>query len=92
MFKFLFFAHLGITALLVYSWGSLFFLPAGARDAQASNKMDTGYITLLFFVIAGVVWYLQRTDHLRAASYVLYGFYVAILCWLLWVMKNSNWL
>lgn len=91
MFKFLFFAHLGITALMLFSWGSLFFLPANAHDAQVSNKMDTGYITLLFCAIAGIVWYFQKTEHFRAASFVLYGFYVAALCWLLWVMKNSTW-
>ena len=89
--KFLFFAHLGITALMLFSWGSLFFLPDGSRDAQWANKMDTGRVTLVFCVIAGVVWYLQKTEHPRAASFTLYGFYGAALCWLLWVMKTSTW-
>ncbi len=45
---------------MLFSWGSLFFLPDGSRDAQWANKMVTGRVTLVFCVIAGVVWYLQK--------------------------------
>lgn len=91
MFKYLFYAHLGITALMMYSWGSLFFLPATARDGRWSNKMNTGMVMLLFMVVAGLVWYFQKNGNQRAANLVLYGFYGLVLCWLLWTLKNANW-
>lgn len=91
MFKFLYYALLGLTALMMYSWGTLFFLPANARDARLSYKVDTGLVMLLFMVVAGVVWYFQKAGNQRVASLTLYGFYGLALCWLLWVVKNGNW-
>ncbi|MBC7777579.1 MAG: hypothetical protein H7246_19250 [Phycisphaerae bacterium] len=91
MFKLLYYFQLGITALMIYSWGTLFFLPDTARDARWSNKMNTGAVVLVFLVVSGVVSYFQYVGNYRVASIVLYGFYGLVLCWLLWLLKNANW-
>lgn len=91
MFKLLYTAQLGINALLIYSWASLFFLPAGARDARLSYKLNTGLVVLVFCIISGLVWYFQKSSDQRTASLVLYGFYGVLLCYLLWLMKNGTW-
>lgn len=85
------FRFLGLTALLIFSWLSLFFLPAGSRDARGSFKGDTGVVTLVFCVVAVLVWYWSKTGYPRAASLTLYGFYVIVLGWLLWAVKKANW-
>lgn len=91
MFKLLYFSHLGITALMIYSWVSLFFLPETSRDARWSNKMNTGGVLLAFLVVAGLAWYFQYAQNQRIASIVLYGFYGILLCVLLWALANANW-
>ena len=91
MFKLLYYFQLGITALMIYSWGRLFFLPDNARDARWSNKMNVGAVVLVFLIISTVVWYFQDIGNHRLASIILYGFYGLLLCWILWLMKNGNW-
>ncbi len=91
MFKFFYHGLLGITALLIYSWISLFFLPPEARDARLSNKINTGLVTLFFCVIAGLVWYFQKNEHQRAANFSLYGFYALLLLVFLWAIRNGRW-
>lgn len=91
MFKFFFYGLLGITALMLYGWASLFFLPEGARDARASNKLNIGAVTLLFCVASGLVWYFQKIENQWAANFALYGFYGLILVFLLWAMWHGRW-
>ncbi len=91
MFKFFFYGLLGITALMIYSWVSIFFLPAGARDASLSNKMNTGGITLLFGAASLLAWYFQKIENQRAANFTVYGFYGLLLVILVWAMWHGKW-
>jgi hypothetical protein len=91
MFKYAFYALLGISALLIYSWVSLFSLPPEARDARRSYKLNTGVITLLFCAISGLVWYFQKMGNQPAASITLYGFYGVLLLTLLWAISKGRW-
>jgi hypothetical protein len=91
MFQLLFYALLGVTALFIYSWLSLFFLPAGARDARPSYKRKTGGVTLIFCVVSGLVYYLQKNDNMLAASLTLYCFYGVIGAVILWAIYTARW-
>jgi hypothetical protein len=91
MFNLLFKAHLGITVLLIYSWVRLFFLPDTARDARPAYKLKTGFVLLVFLLVAGIVSYFRWQENLQVAGYILYGFYGLALCGLLWILKNINW-
>jgi len=91
MFKFFFNALLGLTALLIYSWISLFFLPPEARDGRLSNKLNTGAVTLGFCLISALIWYFQKTENQRIASILLYGFYGLLVVALFWAMRNGRW-
>ena len=91
MFKFFFYGLLGMTMLLIYSWISLFFLPAEARDARLSVKLNTGAITLVFCLVSGLIWYLQKNENQRLANFVLYGFYGLLFLCFLWAIRKGRW-
>ena len=91
MFKFSFYALLGISALMIYSWASLFSLPAQARVARWSNKRNVGGITLLFCAVSGLVWYFQHIGYQGAANLTLYVLYGAlVLGFLCWIRKRRG--
>lgn len=91
MFKLLFNFHLLILGLLIYSWISLFFKPAGSFDGRPLNKRNTVWIIVLFGAIAAIIWYLQKSGNASAAGYTLYGFYGLGVCWLIWLMRTATW-
>ncbi len=76
---------------MIYSWVRLFFLPDTARDARWSYKRKTGVALLVFIIVSTVVWYFQNIGNHLFASITLYGFYGLALCWIFWLMTNSNW-
>ncbi len=91
MFKFFFYGLLGITALMIYSWATLFFLPPEAHDARLSNKINMGGLTLFFCIMSGLVWYFQKNEQQLIANILLYGVYGAALVVTIWAIMHARW-
>lgn len=90
MFHFFYYGLLGVSALLIYSWVSLFFLPKDARDARWSNKRNTGAVTVVFCAVTGLIWYFQNIGNQRVASLILYRNGCLVLM-LLWAIRKGRW-